>query len=190
MQTKYILLFLYALYPKGRGLRRRERVVLQNVSEELETANKYSSRHCATSKLRNPTKNSRRDGSFFISSPVRHGYGRIRQRHAVVEKHRERGNCETKFVLYVLPRYTIYGCYMLITGICGNYQLVYIILLLKSVNISGQLETTVATLSFAIKSFTEIPAKPVVARRATDSCILNNRWHFEISIVIKMNEQF
>lgn len=88
---------------------------------------------------------------------------------------------------------------MLITGICGNYQLVYIILLLKSVNISGQLEATVATLSFAIKSFTEIPAKPVVARRATDLCVLNNRWliridanemrHFEISIVMKMNEQ-
>lgn len=104
---------LFSFSSKGRGLRRRERVVLQNVSEELETANKYSSRHCAASKLRDPAKNDGRGGGFFASSPMCHGHGRTRGRHAAVEKLREGGEGEVEFVSYVSHSVIyIYMCYI------------------------------------------------------------------------------
>lgn len=86
---------------KGRSLRRRERVVLQIVSEELETANEYSGRHGTTRKLRDPAKNGERDGSFFSSSTVHNDHRRTRQQPVTIEKHRERGDYEVEFVSYV-----------------------------------------------------------------------------------------
>lgn len=103
-------------------------MVLQNVSEELETANKYSSRHGAASKLRDPAKNGGRDGGFFAPSPVHHGdhHG---GRHAAVEKLGEGGEGEVEFVSYVSRTIYTHTCHcipVLITGICGKLQ-VYII---------------------------------------------------------------